>query len=200
MRKARLFSYVVHHDTGHAPNPYFGVCTLCRCKYKDSPRKPQNVVELAMLGDWIVGTGGADKKKSAGHHKLVYAMKVEKIITRDKYFRTRTFACKKPSGKKGDFRFRGDNLEPTNRFEKKEQYALISKKHFYYFGENAIPIPRDKFPHLEKKGPGFRSDFDGEYVKRFENWMTRHKTGKHGDPWMQKASKERRAKICKSSC
>lgn len=27
-----LFSYVVETDSGFAPNPFFGVCTLARCK------------------------------------------------------------------------------------------------------------------------------------------------------------------------
>ncbi len=200
MRKTRLFSYVVEHDTGHAPNPYFGVCTLCRCKYKKPRGKHPNVVELAKPGDWIVGTGGANTKKSAGHGKLVYAMKVEEKITRGEYFRSLSFACKKPSGNKNECRSNGDNISPMNQIERNEQYVLISRNHFYYFGENAIRIPRDQFPKLEKKGPGFRSKFDDDYIKRFENWITRHKPGKRGDPCKQQTSEERKPKRCESSC
>jgi hypothetical protein len=54
MRK--LFSYVVDHDNGFAPNPFGGLCTLAKCKY-GTPAK-RNVVELANEGDWVIGTGG----------------------------------------------------------------------------------------------------------------------------------------------
>gem|GEM_PF-2314099 len=33
------------------------------------------------MGDWIAGTGGADPKKSAGHGKLVSAMRVDDKTT-----------------------------------------------------------------------------------------------------------------------
>lgn len=197
MRRARLFSYVVDHDTGYAPNPYFGFCTLCRCKHRDSPNKPRNIVERAAPGDWIVGTGGADLSKSAGHHKIVYAMKVEQKITRGEYFLSRAFACKKPSGKEGEYRARGDNLSPSNKFEAEGQFVLISRRHFYYFGNKPIKIPMGRFPHLEKSGPGFRSSFDVEYVTRFEKWMTGKKPGKRGNPCKQQHVEANR---CKSSC
>ena len=199
MRKTRLFSYVVDHDTGHAPNPYFGFCTLCRCKYKKSRNRPPNIVELAERGDWIVGTGGANPKKSSGHHKLVYAMKVEKKLTRGDYFRGRAFVRKRPSGEKTDYRSSGDNVRPKTNFEAREQYVLISESHFYYFGDQAIRIPRE-LPHLEKKGPGFRSDFDTEYIRRFEKWITSYKPGRQGDPCKKRPAGERSAERCKSSC
>jgi hypothetical protein len=91
----KLFSYVVEHDTGHAPNPYFGLCTLCRCKYRKGSAKQSNVVELAEKGDWIVGTGGANSRRSAGHGKLVYAMRVDKKLTRQRYYADRQFAKKR---------------------------------------------------------------------------------------------------------
>lgn len=200
MRKTRLFSYVVDHDTGDAPNPYFGFCTLCRCKYRKSQVKPRNVVELAEPGDWIVGTGGADLRKSAGHHKIVYAMKVDEKITRGDYFRRPTFSCKKPSMRGDGDQSRGDNLRPSNQFEAEEQYVLISKKHFYYFGNRAILIPLNEFRHLEKRGPGFRCDFNADYIEKFEKWITKHRRGKHGDPCKQSSFETRKAERCKSSC
>jgi hypothetical protein len=32
-RSIKIFAYVVEHDEGREPSPYFDVCTLCRCKY-----------------------------------------------------------------------------------------------------------------------------------------------------------------------
>jgi hypothetical protein len=157
-------------------------------------------VELAERGDWIVGTGGANEKKSAGHHKIVFAMKGEEKITRGEYFRNAAFARKKPTGNETDLRFCGDNISPKNQFQRNGQYVLISRNHFYYFGRNAISIPRDKLPRLEKRGPGFRRDFDANYIRRFERWITARKPGRHGDPCKRRASQERQARICKPSC
>lgn len=84
-RKPKLFSYVVQHDYGYAPNPYFGVCTLARCKCRENKRQRENIVERALVEDWIVGTGGADRKKSAGNGNLIYAMRVEKKLRLARY-------------------------------------------------------------------------------------------------------------------
>jgi len=191
----KLYSYVVEHDTGYAPNPYFGLCTLCRCKFEGR----NNIVQSAKEGDWVIGTGGAGKK-SAGHGKLIYAMLVDKKLTREKYFSARRFAQKKPV-KTGIYeQTRGDNERPRNNCEKHEQFVLVSQ-HFYYFGANAIDIPR-RFDHLEKKGPWFRCDFDSAYIDRFVEWLQKaYAPGKHGDPCCQEPVDEPKgSKGCKSSC
>lgn len=68
----------------------------------------------------------------------------------------------------------------------KGHFALISR-HFFYFGDNAIEIsevPSQHLSHnLEKKGPGFRSDFDEEFIRDFTTWLEDHfHTGVHGEP------------------
>lgn len=90
----RIFSYVVEHDYGHAPNPFWGACTLAMCKFGKGGRK--NIIELARTGDWIVGTGGANLKKSAGHGTLIYAMKVEEKLTLQQYHFDKRFRRKRP--------------------------------------------------------------------------------------------------------
>ena len=109
----KIFSYVVDHDTGYAPNPYFGLCTLCRCKIRERPEDNRNIVELAEEGDWVIGTGRASKR-SAGHGRLVYAMRVDKKPTREEYY--------------SQFpQTRGDNEPPRDDFEKHKQFALVSR-------------------------------------------------------------------------
>jgi hypothetical protein len=190
----KLYSYVVEHDTGRAPNPYFGVCTLCRCKYRSSPGKPKNVVELAKKGDWIVGTGGANRRRSAGHGKLVYAMRVDEKLTRKKYYADPRFAKKRVEKSP-----QGDNEPPGGSFEACEQFALISRR-FYYFGASAIDIPRRFLKlGLEKKGRWFRCDFPD--VRGFAEWIeAHHKPGKHGEPCMKPMDKSKGSKRCGSSC
>jgi hypothetical protein len=69
-RSIKIFSYIVDHDEGREPNPYFGTCTLCRCKYSKKleathgQKGSRNIVELAKEGDWVIGTGGAGNKSA----------------------------------------------------------------------------------------------------------------------------------------
>jgi hypothetical protein len=198
-RFMKLYSYVVQHDNGQAPNPYFGVCTLCLCKFRKSLKKNRNIVELARKGDWIFGTGGADLRKSAGHGKLVYAMRVTaEPITRGEYYAALQFADKKPV-KNGTYeQTRGDNKRPRNHFEKHDQFALISDD-FYYFGRKAIDI-LERFD-LEKIGPGFRSDFNPDVIREVVKWLEKkRKVGINGEPCYRAVDKSKGSRRCKSSC
>ncbi len=194
----KLFSYVVEHDRGYAPNPYGGFCTLRGCKYRKCPCKPRNVVELADPGDWVVGTGGKGPR-SAGHGKLVYAMQIEEKMTREQYYNDRRFQSKLPLPHGRYEQQQGDNVRPGNSFEREEQFVLISRLRFYYFGRNAIDIPCDTFPRLEKQGPGFKV-FDDAYAARFERWITRKEPGLQGEPCMKEPAKERDGRTSKSCC
>jgi hypothetical protein len=77
-----LFSCVVDHDLWISPNPYGPFCTLVKCKFGKGGRK--NIVELANVGDWIVGTGGVSRS-GAGHGKLIYAMRIDEKLALDEY-------------------------------------------------------------------------------------------------------------------
>ncbi len=167
----RLFSYVVDHDYGSAPNPFGGLCTLVTCKYsKKRNKKYKNILELAEEGDWVVGTGGANLKKSAGHGRIIYAMRVGEKLPITEY--------------RQDKRFRG--RDKSDALNKAGKFALVSR-HFFYFGRNAINIqniPQERLEHVfEKKGPGFRSDFSDEFIEGFAQWLNQnYKVGVHGDP------------------
>ena len=169
----KLFSYVVDHDLGFAPNPFGGFCTLAKCKYgtikcKNGTRR--NIVELADEGDWIVGTGGVDLSKSAGHGKLIYAMRVDEKISLREY-------CQ------GN---RGNRIDAEHDVAEDGRFALISY-HYFYFGRNAIDIsdiPRTHLDHpFEKTGPGHRCDFSEEFAEGFAKWLKANfKVGVHGPP------------------
>jgi hypothetical protein len=155
---AKLFSYVVDHDLGIAPHAAGKYCTLVNCKYRKKKSSQRNIVELAEEEDWIVGTGGASRK-SAGHGKIVYAMKVTEKLSLKEYVKDKRFHGRR------DNQRHAPNC--TNRF------ALIST-HFYYFGRNASQIPKRFKRHpLEKKGPSFRKDFDQKFIDSFVNWLER---------------------------
>ena len=104
----KVYSYVVEHDNGYGPNPYFRFCTLCGCKFEGG----KNIVQLAKVGDWVIGTGGKSKR-SAGHGKLVYAMRVDEKLTRWEYFTDSRFERKKPVKTGTHRQTRGDNEDPV---------------------------------------------------------------------------------------
>ncbi len=70
----KLYSYIVVHDTGFAPNPFWGYCTLAACT-------PNHAGIRAKEDDWIIGT--ETKKKG---NKLIFAMKISEILPFDQYY------------------------------------------------------------------------------------------------------------------
>ena len=187
----KLYAYVMTSDTGFAPNPYWGDCTLATCK----PRIRQS----AQKGDWVIGTGSV---KTVGAGKLVHAMLVDNVpLPLEKYFGDPTFKDKKPIINGTPRQRCGDNLYdkdaagkwqrfPSEYHCKKEQQekdirggkVLISKR-FYYFGRNAVEIPPE-FSELAKKGLRGKYNFDINMVKQFIAWLEKnHTPGIHGAPY-----------------
>jgi hypothetical protein len=177
----KIYSYVVDHDTGVAPNPDGGLCTLCLCKFRKHREGKRNIVEMANEGDWVIGTGGASRR-SVGHGKLVYAMRVDEKLTREVYY------CR--------FRkTRADSKPPRDEFEKREQFALVSR-HFYYFGANAVDIQNYT---LEKNSRGFHY-VDPADFQPFVEWLEGGKPGKHGEPRCRELVAKPKGSKSKSSC
>jgi hypothetical protein len=175
-RPRKLFSYVVDHDYGYAPNPSGGYCTLCQCKFSHNGRH-KNIVESAQEGDWIVGTGGVDETKSSGHGSIIYAMEVQEILALKDYLKDPRFASRKDTSPASH--------APWRR-------ALISRR-FYYFGRKALRIPArfQAFPNpdpkgqprkftLPKKFAGFKANFPEQFIAEFERWISKFKSGKSG--------------------
>lgn len=172
VRSKQIFSYVVDHDYGFAPNPEDGLCSLARCKY-GSPEKA-NLVEKAKVGDWVIGTVG--KKNANGNiivGGLLYAMKVTEKITLDEFVR------RYPNRRDAQFQGGCDQETLAGRF------ALLSDTYFY-FGNKAISLddlPQYAAHPIAKKGPGYRRDFDEAYVQLLEAWLLAHyRVGKIGEP------------------
>lgn len=78
-----IFSYIVTHDQGFSPNPYYGVCTLACCK--------PAIRRVAKMGDWVVGL--SPKKDE---HRLIYAMQVDEVLTFGQYWAAKRFHAKRP--------------------------------------------------------------------------------------------------------
>ena len=186
-----LYSYIVLKDYGFAPNPYWGKMTLTTCK--------PDIRIHAAIGDWIIGTGSANVHRQGKTYvdyscKLVFAMKVGKVLTLKEYdahclTATNDMRNKIPRAdthwklQNGDciYRYPIRGNRPIQRpglhcdadIEKdlRGLHSLISDE-FYYFGENAICIP-DEFESIIKKGQGYIKCGDTKLIEEFTNWLRR---------------------------
>jgi hypothetical protein len=185
--RMKLYSYIVKTDKGLAPNPFWGYCTLALCT-------PNHMGIKANRGDWIVGFTNA-----ARGNKLVFGMEVLQRIHFNEYIKDPRFQRKKPV-MAGTWQQRcGDNmywqdeekwcqLDSPYHFSKKDllkdtkhPYVFVSK-HFFYFGKNAIPVPRE-FDSIIWKKQGCKYDHDPADVRKFLEWLQQnYSPGRHGEP------------------
>lgn len=184
----RLCSYVVKNDKGLAPNPFWGYCTLAVCT-------PNHMGIRAHKGDWFIGIGTVKRG-----NKLIFAMQVFERLDFDAYYRDSRFKKKKPDVR-GSWRRRcGDNMYFKNVKGEWQQHAthfhwtkkdiekdlrypyVFIAEHFYYFGENAPPIP-ERYSDLIIKRQGCNCTHDPTVVKGFLKWLENsYEPGVHGEP------------------
>lgn len=189
----KIYSYVVRYDSGFAPNPFWGYCTLATCKPK--------IRQKAKKGDWVMGTGST---KTVGNDRLVYAMKMTEVMPLEDYWNDNRFQKKKPCQRLkrsvGDnIYYRDENgkirqyfpslhshpnredMETKERDLKGENVLISESGNFYYFGREAPKIP-EALLCLVKKGPFHKCKFSQEVIDRFLQWIQREKPGIHGFP------------------
>jgi hypothetical protein len=75
----RLFTYTVATDAGSAPNPFNGMCSLAICK--------PDIRREAVRGDWVAGLGSKKAPSGDLSGRLVYAMKVDEVVSLQDYDR-----------------------------------------------------------------------------------------------------------------
>lgn len=186
----RLYSYVVRYDSGFAPNPFYGHCTLATCK--------PGIRESAIPGDWIVGTGSAAKKIGRGNH-IVHAMHVSEVVDFRSYWADGRFYRKRPMRHGSRRQSCGDNI--YHRSEDDTEWLQLPSFHahpdpavrashiardtgmdrilvsedFYYFGGEGPEIPlrfRDGSTcNIIKKGPGMKCIDDQGTIDEFVQWL-----------------------------
>lgn len=173
---SRLYTYIVQQDTGLAPNPYWGICTLAVCtpNHQGSKVKP---------GDFVAGF-----LSKARQHRFLYAMEVSDVIGLHEYYLDSRFDKKKPN-LKGSWKQRcGDNfysrgsdgewIQHRNRFhigeEIKQQDTRFAKvflaKRFWYLGRSASLLP-EQYASLAG-GRGARVNHDPDVVAGFLEWFS----------------------------
>ena len=194
----RLFSYVITHDTGFAPNPFGGVLTLATCKPK--------IRVTAQVGDWLLGTGSA---KAVGKDRVVYAAQISEVVTLAQYGGDLRLACKRPSVGKQSWNRLGDCIyfqqpgwtwvQRRNLFHNEKDIArdlgglnALVCEQFWYFGGTAPLLP-DQFLSGVKRGPGHRCDAMQPFIDGLARWLGSFEPGVRGEPFMKDALKALRA-------
>lgn len=193
----RIHSYVVRYDSGFAPNPFYGYCTLATCK--------PPIRNSAVIGDWVVGSGSNDRSIKRGGF-LVYAMRITEVMGFDEYNVDPRFEPKKPYRNGSRKHSCGDNIyfrvAPDITWRQRDSFhslpngslnpehvsrdtavdkVLISND-FVYFGGEGPKFPVE-LQSLCKKGRG-RSVFkDPELTANLEQWVRSLGSGYQGTPF-----------------
>ncbi len=172
----QLCSYTVVHDTGFAPNPFDGYCTLAVCT-------PNHQGVRLCRGDWVLG-------HSTGRtgHKLIYAMKISEVLGFDEYYQDERFASKKPRFERGWEDACGDNIyyraddgawkqgptwfhsNPASFAQDVKHPRVFVSEHFFYFGASAPDIP-DEYRDLVRERPGVKCSHGRPLVVEFTRWL-----------------------------
>lgn len=186
----KLYSYIVTHDTGFSPNPFWGCCTLADCK--------PAIRRTAEIADWIVGLS----PKASGN-RIVFAMEVDEILDYASYHSDGRFANKIPDYNSGEVVWKaGDNIYkplPNGEFqqlrsmhshrdkENPETKArdlggvnVLVARRFHYFGSSAPELP----PCLEelKVRRGHKNRFSRKTVGDFLEFISSYPQGVSAPP------------------
>lgn len=172
---SNLYTYVMQHDAGLAPNPFWGFCTLAVCT-------PNHQGSRAKRGDWIAGV--SDKRRG---YKLIHVMEVDERVHMKDYLRDERFAAKKPVTDGTPQQRCGDNFysldehgrwtQHPNRYHEgpsclaqdtRHPWVFVARR-FWYLGRNAAEIPAQFMSMFG--GRGARVNHPPELVASFRNWV-----------------------------
>lgn len=176
-----LYTYCLRYDDGAAPNPFHGFCTLTICK--------PAIRRVARKGDWVVGLGGKDSPIGDISGRVIYAMKITKKMSLKEYdeYCRKSLKAKIPGWRSKDIVKRvGDCIydysqpgEPRLRPGVHDEFnretdlggenALISD-HFFYFGDDAVPLPAHLKPIVHQT-QGHKSHANSRHAEQFVAWI-----------------------------
>ena len=165
-----VYSYVVAHDTGAAPNVDGGICTLAICK--------PTIRLKAQEGDWIVGLWPVPDR-----HCITFVMRVGSVLSYADYWNDPRFAIKKPGqspqpdniyrpGQKGAFVWVKNPVHAREKAEKdlRGKHVLIADR-FWYFGGQQVKLPHSYANDLDLPNPRRghrRSAWTDAKMRRFQ--------------------------------
>lgn len=178
-----VFRYVIDHDMGFSPNPFHGVCTLANCKPK--------IRNKAQPGDFVLGFGSA---KSNIRRRLIYWMRIGRVLTFDEYWIDPAYERKKAIVNGSHIKFHGDNIYHTN-----DEGTVLQEPSFHslpdgtpnlrnverdtgstnrvlvadifgYYGKHALPVP-ECMAEVIAVGRGHRTRITEELRDAVIEWL-----------------------------
>lgn len=147
----RLFTYTIPIDDGAAPNPFNGMCSLAICK--------PSIRRVAKPGDWVAGLGSKNAPSGDLSGHLVYAMRVEEVLSLQDYdrnaesrwpYRIPNLQSAALQDRLGDCIYDFSSGVPIQRssvhgasniFTDLSGENVLLSKDFYYFGNRARKLP-----------------------------------------------------------
>lgn len=177
----RIYRYVVRYDTGTAPRPFDGVCSLAICK--------PMIRAAANVGDWIIGF------RSRHPGEVLYAMQVTERLTLGDYWLDARFAGRRP----GQTDYPDNFYRPTDTGSLEQvanhvhgpgdaardcrgKHVLLGER-FWYFGANSVPLPNELL-HLvhTTQGHAVHRGRRPDDVAKLRRWLASWPVGMHGEP------------------
>jgi len=176
----RLFTYTIPVDDGAAPNPFHGMCSLAICK--------PGIRRVAKPDDWVAGLGSKNAPSGDLSNRLVYAMRVEEVLTLREYDRQSSLRWphRIPNihsvalqDRLGDCIYDFSNAAPIQRpsvhgngnveTDLSGENVLLSKD-FYYFGSRARILP-DYLRPICHQTQGHKSNSNAPHFDQFVAWI-----------------------------
>ena len=176
----RLFTYTIPVDDGAAPNPFNGMCSLAICK--------PGIRRVAEVDDWIAGLGSKNAPSGDLSGRLVYAMRVEEVLSLEEYDRKaqKHWPHRIPdvqsmvlAERLGDCIYAFNGGAPKQRrgvhgpanieTDLSGKNVLISRD-YYYFGSRAKELP-DYLRAICHQTQGHRSTSNAPYFEQFVSWV-----------------------------
>ena len=177
----RIYSYVVAHDTGAAPNVEGGYCTLAICK--------PVIRRGANPGDWVVGLWPVPNR-----YRVTFFLQIADAIPIGDYWNDDRFQHKKPGRSKTPDNIYRHTLDGPvwvpNRIHPISSAAhdlggrrVLFGDRFWYFGANPVELPA-AYKDLDLPNPrrGHRvQTWSDAKLGSFVEWLRSHGNGVCGD-------------------
>jgi len=166
-----LYSYIIQHDTGGAPNADDGILSLAICK--------PGIRKGAVVGDYLVGISGCNLKLHSNIKQIIFIAKITEIMLMKDY------AIQYP--KRQDSIYSEELELLPNKFHNccnvesdlKGINVLLSDD-FIYFGTKHIDVPTELTGIIPGRQYKKNASYMDIFLTKFREYKNNHGIGKIG--------------------
>ena len=160
-----LFSYIICHDVGAAPNAENNLLSLAICK-------PQ-IRQHASVGDYLIAFSGSQLLPGTQEKRIIFVAQITEKITMNQYatkYPTRTDSIYTPCGTLKNNPYHNKGNVQTDLSGK---FVLLSTN-FIYFGKKHISVPQQLANIIP--GRGYQKDKNAPFISSVQDFMEIWKT------------------------